>query len=145
MGLLDGRAALVGAGQPLQELVAALGARGVLVHDLAEETGDVLQACVLGVPDVLAVVVACLERVVLDRDQVVRDVLEAGLTGSHRVPPRVGSGADAPLVPDAGSVKRTTPSRSGTRRLREGAGRDVPAAGVVGLGLSSREELVLAG
>src|SRR3712207_3249524 len=45
---LRGRSGLVGALQPAQELVAALGARGVLLHDLAEERRDVVQAGVLG-------------------------------------------------------------------------------------------------
>src|SRR3712207_3501282 len=82
--LLGGGTALLGALQAAQELVAAPGARGVLLHHLAEEARDVVQARVLGVPHVLPVVVPCLERVVLHRDEVVVDVLEAGLTGGHR-------------------------------------------------------------
>src|SRR4051794_32595637 len=83
--LLRRRTALVGALQAAHELVAALGAGRVLLHHLAEEARDVGQARVLGVPDVLAVVVACLEGVVLDGDQVVEDVLETGFSGGHVV------------------------------------------------------------
>jgi Protein of unknown function (DUF1203) len=88
--LLHGGAALLGVGDLPQELVAALGSRRVLLHDLAEEARDVVQPGVLRIPDVLPVVVPGLERVVLDGDQVVGDVLEAGLTGGHG--PSSGSG-----------------------------------------------------
>src|SRR5690348_14900178 len=63
------RTRVVGAAELGQELVALVCARRVLVHDLAEEVRDLLLAGVLRVPDVLPVVVACLERVVLHRDQ----------------------------------------------------------------------------
>jgi hypothetical protein len=41
------------------------GALGVLLHHLLKEAGDVVEPAVLGVPHVLAVVMASLERVVL--------------------------------------------------------------------------------
>src|SRR5690348_697527 len=70
---------VVGAAELGQELVALVCAPRVLLHDLAEEVRDLLLAGVLRVPDVLPVVVACLECVVLHRDQVEGDVVEAGL------------------------------------------------------------------
>src|SRR3954470_5704092 len=82
----DLRSALAGVllvGQLAEELVALRGPAGVLLHHLLEELRDVVVAAVLGVPDVLAVVVPGLQRVVLDRDQVVHDVAEAGFTRRH--------------------------------------------------------------
>src|SRR5215210_1577736 len=59
----------------------------VLPHDLLEEVGDVIEACVTCVPHVLAVVVSGLQRVVLQADQVVADIVESGFTGCHMAPP----------------------------------------------------------
>src|SRR4051794_32133881 len=59
--LLRGRTAVLAAGELAEQVVAALGARRVLLHDLAEERRDVVQVGVLGVPDVLAVVVPGLQ------------------------------------------------------------------------------------
>src|SRR3954463_12183960 len=128
-----GRASVLGAGQLPEQVVTALPALGVLLHHLAEERGDVVQAGVLGVPDVLAVVVTGLERVVLDGDQVERDVGETGLTSGH------GnlldeSGCD-PRLMSAHAGRETGRSPSGPvggRRLGERSAGDVPAAGLVG-------------
>src|SRR4051794_34074851 len=73
----------------LEELVAAVRPLAVLLHHLLEEVRDVGSLGVLGVPDVLAVVVPGLEGVVLHGDEVVGDVVEAGLTGGHGAPPEV--------------------------------------------------------
>src|SRR5689334_11270719 len=83
-GSVHGRSRLVRAADLLDQLMAARGPRRVLLHDLAEEPSDVLQPCVLCIADVLAVVVPGLERVILNRDQVERHVIEAGFSGSHR-------------------------------------------------------------
>ena len=59
---------------------------------LLEELGDLVLARIPRVTDVLSVIVASLQRVVLDADQVVADVVEAGLTGCHDEPPSVWIG-----------------------------------------------------
>ena len=61
---------VVGPAQPPQELVALVCSFGVLLHHLAEEVRDLALLGILGVAHVLPVVMARLERVVLDRDQV---------------------------------------------------------------------------
>src|SRR5687767_12493030 len=73
--------------EPAQELVAARRPLGVLLHHLLEELRDVVVPAVAGVADVLPVVVAGLQRVVLHRDQVEDHVAETGLPGCHRTPP----------------------------------------------------------
>src|SRR6266576_2106955 len=82
-GLLRGRSRLVRAADVLEQLVSAGSAGAVVLHRVAEELRDVVQPGVLCIPDVLTVVVPRLERVVLDGDEVVGDVLEAGLSGCH--------------------------------------------------------------
>src|SRR3954468_332960 len=104
--LLRRRTAVLGALELPEQLVAALRTGGVLLHDLAEEASDVVQSGVVGVPDVLAVVVARLQRVVLDGDQVVRDVGESGLTRGHRSS-SIRSGWDPAPYP-----RRTVPSHA---------------------------------
>src|SRR3954451_25347557 len=71
--------------QLLEEVVAPVSAVGVLLHHLLEEGGDVVHPGVLGVTDVLPIVVSRLQRVVLDGDEVERDVVESGFSGSHGV------------------------------------------------------------
>src|SRR5829696_742801 len=75
-----------------EELVTARRAIRVLLHDLLEERGDLVLAGVPRVTDVLSVIVTSLQRVVLDADQVVADVVEAGFTGCHDEPPSVWIG-----------------------------------------------------
>src|SRR5438552_12405449 len=83
LGLLRGRSRLVGSADVLEQLVSAGRAGAVVLHRVAEELRDVVQPGVLRVPDVLTVVVPRLQGVVLDGDEVVGDVLEAGLSGCH--------------------------------------------------------------
>jgi hypothetical protein len=67
--------------------VTLVGAGGVIDHYLLEEGCDVVAPGVFRVPDVLAVVMPSLQRVILHRHQVVCDIVEPGLTCSHDVPP----------------------------------------------------------
>src|SRR6266516_6438569 len=78
---------LVGARDLLDQLMTARGTFGVLLHDLAEELGDVIQSRVLRIADVLPVVMPRLKGVILNRDQVERHVIEASFSSSHRRPP----------------------------------------------------------
>src|SRR5256885_13285711 len=82
-GLLRGRSRLVRPADVLEQLVSAGRAGAVVLHRVAEELRDVVQPGVLRVPDVLTVVVSRLERVVLDGNEIVGDVLEASLSGCH--------------------------------------------------------------
>src|SRR5881392_3873964 len=70
-----------------EDSARAARAGAVLLHRVAEELRDVVQPGVLRVPDVLAVIVPRLEGVVLDGDEIVGNVREAGLSGGHVVPP----------------------------------------------------------
>src|SRR5689334_22916961 len=81
--LLRGRSRLARSADVLEQLVRAGRAGAVILHRVAEELRDVVQPGILGVPDVLPVVVARLEGVVLDGDEVIGDIIEAGLSGSH--------------------------------------------------------------
>src|SRR5690625_4346905 len=75
---------LIGAAAELQEkLVAAMGAAGILRHYLLEEFRDLLMPGVARVPDVLAVVVARLEGMVLNGYEVESDVVEACFACGH--------------------------------------------------------------
>src|SRR5579885_3451538 len=85
-GSLNGsvlRARVVGAAQHGEELVAPVGPLRVFLHDLLEELGDVVLPGVAGIADVLTVVVPGLERVVLQGDEIERDVVESGFAGGH--------------------------------------------------------------
>src|SRR5690242_15148064 len=101
-----------------QELVTACRPVGVLLHRLLEEGGHVLVPGVAGVADVLAVVVARLEGVVLHRDEIEDNVAEACLTCCHRCSPHwYRLVADALRLPLADGVNRPAPgSASGSHR-----------------------------
>src|SRR5690625_92461 len=72
------------AAELLQEFVARMRAIGILSHHPFEELSDLVFACVARVAHVLAVVVAGFQRVVLHRDEIERNVVEAGFSGCHR-------------------------------------------------------------
>src|SRR5436190_23275547 len=84
---MHGWPGLIGTRDLLDQLMTTRGPLRVLFHDLAEELGDVIQACVLCIADVLAVIMPRLKGVILNRDQVERHVIEAGFPSSHRRPP----------------------------------------------------------
>src|ERR1700712_4266742 len=77
------RAGVLAATQLFEELVATCGPVGVLGPDFFEERCNVVLSGVAGVPNVLPVVVAGFERVVLHRDQVEADIVESGFSGGH--------------------------------------------------------------
>src|SRR5215207_9935768 len=124
--------------------MAPAGPLGVLGHDLLEERRDLVLAGIAGVAHVLAVVVAGFERVVLDRDQVVGHVVEAGFAGRHislpllfRGPPSAGrllSEALPPAAPDH-------TGRSGSRET--GIESRLPAEGEVLYLVNSRADAVV--
>src|SRR3954453_6116679 len=90
-----------------QELVAAGRPVGILLHRLLEEGGNVLVPGVAGVADVLAVVVARLEGVVLHRDEIEDHVAKACLTCRHRCSPHwYRLVADALRLPLSDGVNR---------------------------------------
>ena len=62
---VHGGTGLVGTGYLLEQLMAAPGAFGVLLHDLTEELGDVIQPGILCIADVLTVIMPDLQGVVL--------------------------------------------------------------------------------
>ena len=62
----------------------------VLLHHLAEERGDIIASGVFGVTHVLPVVVASLERVILNRDQVEGHIIESGFSGCHEISLSIG-------------------------------------------------------
>jgi hypothetical protein len=59
---VGGGSGVLRAGELGEELVALGGPLGVLLHDLLEEAGDVVEAAVLGIAHVLAVVIAAWRR-----------------------------------------------------------------------------------
>lgn len=63
--------------------MATPGSLRIIGHHLLEEPSDVVPAGVASIADVLAVVVAGFEGVVLDRDEIERDVVETGFACSH--------------------------------------------------------------
>src|SRR5207248_4912724 len=81
--LLRGWSRLARSADVLEQVVGAGRAGAVVLHRVAEELRDVVQPGALRVPDVLTVVVSRLERVVLDGNEIVGDVLEASLSGCH--------------------------------------------------------------
>src|SRR5690242_9310913 len=124
-----------------QELVTACRPVEVLLHRLLEEGGHVLVPGVAGVADVLAVVVARLEGVVLHRDEIEDHVAEACLTCCRRCSPHwYRLDADALRLPLADSVNRPAQgSASGSHRTDTDSFVSTTSLPVrVGIGRSSR-------
>src|SRR4051812_46646146 len=60
-------------------------ALGILSHHFGKKRRDLIQTCVLGVPDVLPVVMAGLQRVILNRDEIESDIIKTCFPCCHVV------------------------------------------------------------